>query len=174
MRVIAGGRNDTVGGIVAAVAVVGALAVLITEPGRAPIDGMGSMTITVATMVAVCCGAALAVVITQLSGRTASVGELLRRTSAGVILLVPAVVYMTWPFYAPGWDFDWCGALIARNRRPEALNPEFGALCRLAAQHRLWQAIAWTAVACAAAVGYGLWLRRRRKVRAAPPHDARS
>ena len=167
MRVIAGGRNDTVGGVVAAVAVVGTLAALISDPGGPPV--MGPMTITVATVVAVCCGAALAAVITVLSGGAASVGQWLRRTAAGLVLLVPAVVYVTWPFDAPGWDFARCGALIARDRLTEALNPDFHASCQAAAPDRLWKAVVWAAVACAAAAGYGLWLRRWRGVRVAGP-----
>ncbi|MFI7597589.1 hypothetical protein [Actinoplanes sp. NPDC049681] len=163
MRVISHGRRDTIGGILAAIAVVGALAVLIAEPGRTPV--LAPRTIAVATVVAVCCGAVLAWVIMLLSGRTASVGQWLRRTSAGVALLTPFVVYVTWPFYAPGWDVDWCGALIARNRQVEASNPGLGRQCRLAAHDRLWEVVVWAAIACAAAVGYGLWLRWRGKVR---------
>ncbi|OJF10855.1 hypothetical protein [Couchioplanes caeruleus] len=166
--------RDTAAGVALAVAAIGVVAILVSDPTR-PVDaGTELAAVTLVTAVVVCGGTGLGAVITLLSARTASTGEWLRRSAAGVALLSPAAIYVTWPFLAQGWDFDTCGTLIARNQSAFRYSPDFQQVCESAAQEQLLRAIVWAGVGCAAAVAYGLGLRRWRGVRASRPPGADS
>lgn len=165
-------RRDTAAGVALAVAAIGVAATLVSDPTRPAGPGKGPAAVTLVTAVVVGGGMGLSAVIRLLSARIASTGEWLRRAAAGVILLSPAAIYVTWPFLAQGWDFDTCGTLIARNRSAFQYNPDFQQVCEAAAQEQLLRAVVWAGMGCVAAVAYGLALRRWRAVRASRPPGA--
>jgi hypothetical protein len=107
------------------------------------------------------CGVALGAMMRLLAVRSASFGQWTRRSSAGALLLTPALLVFTTRFMAPGWDFDTCGTLINRNRPTGANMTEFRSACDVAASNRLLHAVILAAAGCVVAVGYG-WLLRRR------------
>ncbi|RZU48843.1 hypothetical protein EV385_0572 [Krasilnikovia cinnamomea] len=163
--------RDVAVSIAAVLAAVGVVYIFLVSPAPAQMAWIGPGTKAVVAVAVGCCGALFGVVIRLVSARTASLGEWVCRACAGVVLLTPALVYVTWAFGAPGSSHQ-CGSLIAPYS-PANLDPaEFRAACKPGAQYRLLQAVVWAAIAYAVAVAYGLWLRRRRGIRAVPQPGA--
>ena len=156
-------RRDYVGGAALAIMATGMVGAAIAKAPRTyrPEAEIGAaLIVAVAT---VCSGVALAGVMRLLSATTASIGQWLRRYSAGVALLAPAALTLTRPFDA-GWDIDDCGTLVDRNPRTVAIGANFQRDCEAAAQNRLLHVMVWAAVGCVVVVAYGLRLRWRRRV----------
>ncbi|GGQ83113.1 hypothetical protein GCM10010166_61690 [Couchioplanes caeruleus subsp. azureus] len=162
---------NVVTSIAAVVAAVGMVYVLLVLPYPSRVAHIGPGTKAVIAVAVGCCGAVFGVVLRLVSGRTASIGEWVRRACAGVVLLTPALVYVTFAFNAP-YVTRGCGSLIAPLTHPGWDPTEFRALCGPRAQGRLLRAVVWAGIAFAVAVAYGLWLRRRRGVRAVPQPSA--
>jgi hypothetical protein len=163
------GLHIAAGIAAATVAEIAVVAVVLVLPYPARVARIGPATIAIVAVALACCGGAFSGVVRALSARPASVGEWFHRAAVGVVLLTPALVYVTWAFDAPGWDAAGCGSLIARYRPAGTGWGTFSATCDAAAQARLLRAIMWAGMACVAAAAYGLVLRWRRGARTDPP-----
>ncbi len=108
-------------------------------------------------------GVLLAVVVRLASGYDAMFREWTNRSLVGALLLTPAALLLTRAFLAENWNVANCGTLLHRFRPAEANLAGFRAACDTAATTRLILLVIWAVLACAAAVGYGLRLRARRK-----------
>ncbi|MEU4422473.1 hypothetical protein AB0F81_17735 [Actinoplanes sp. NPDC024001] len=144
-----------------AVAVTGvvfaALAGFIGLPGRSP----GLVVAAAGTAVVLAGGVTLGALIRSAAATPASLGQWIRRSSAGALLLTPAALLATRPFLADGWSFATCGTLVDRYRPAASDLTEFRLACDAAAGDRLLQTAILAAAGCLAAAGYGLWLRLR-------------
>ncbi|WP_328475235.1 hypothetical protein OHA21_18150 [Actinoplanes sp. NBC_00393] len=129
---------------------------------RGPSPGL--VVATLGTAIVLAGGVALAALIRWATSTPASLGQWIRRSAVGALLLTPAARLATQPFLAEGWSFDTCGTLAGRNRPAGSTLAEFRLLCDAAAGDRLLQTVALAAAACLAMAAYALWLRHRTRL----------
>ena len=155
---------DVAGGVAVALAAGAAVFFAVADVRSAPLPPEPSLATAIwVTAVALIGALALSVVIRLCAGASASLGQWLRRSAAGTVLLMPAAMAVTGITEGPD-DVSTCGTLLDPGLRAYS-DPDgsLAAECAVILHGRVVHLLAWVAVALAVAVGYGVVLRRRQR-----------
>jgi hypothetical protein len=153
--------RDVAGGAAVGLAAAAAVFFSVADFKGTPVPEPSVAAAIWVTAVALIGGVALSVVIRLCAGASASLGQWLRRSAAGAVLLMPAAMAQTRIVDGPD-DVSTCGTLLDPGLRAY-WDPDgsLAAQCAVILHGRVVQLLTWFAVALAVALSYGVVLRRR-------------